>query len=87
MKMEIISLAFIAVGLLVVDRVLRIQPYLMKRGLVNEPFQMPVLKGGRARACGVGIASCPNPTKCGNGLCISVDPQPLVEKYPLPVLP
>ena len=87
MKRGIICLAFVAVGLLVVDRVLRIQPYLMNRGLLNEEFQMPVLKGGRARACGVGMGSCPKSTKCGNGLCISVDPQPLVEKYPLPVLP
>ena len=85
MKGALAGLACIAVGLLVVDRVLRIQPY-MDRGALNEPFQMPVITNGKARACGVGMLSCPDTTKCGNGLCISVDPMPLMEKYPLPVL-
>jgi hypothetical protein len=72
---------FIAVALLVADRCIRIQPVL------EEPFQMPVLYGERARACGVGLESCPNGTKCGNGLCINTDVSPLKEKHPLPVLP
>lgn len=55
----------------------------------KEGYQMPVIKGGKARACGVGLMPCPSEegTKCGNGLCISTNPVPLVEKYPLPVLP
>lgn len=89
MKSGLIGIACIAVGLLVVDRVIRIQPFLRNR---LEGFQQPVLlpeMGGRARACGVGLRPCPSEqgTKCGNGLCISTNPVPLVEKYPLPVLP
>ena len=87
MKSGLIGIGLVAIALLVIDRVLRIQPFLMNRVVQREGFQMSVIKGGRATACGVGLRSCPESTKCGNGLCISVDPVPLVEKYPLPVLP
>jgi len=76
----------IAIALLIADRYIRIAPILNNRGPV-EGFQMPILYGGRARACGVGLESCPDGTKCGNGLCINTDPKPLEEKRPLPVLP
>ena len=71
----------IAIALLIADRYVRIGP------ILNEGFQMPVLYGGRARACGVGLESCPDGTKCGNGLCINTSPKLLEEKRPLPVLP
>ena len=79
----------VALVLLYLDRVTRIQQ-LITGGVgisAREGFQMPVLWSGRARACGVGLKSCPEDTHCGNGLCISTDPVPLVEKMPLPVLP
>ena len=82
---QLLSIAVIAIGLLVADRYLRIQPMLYRSVLEN--FQMPILTGGRARACGVDLESCPDGTKCGNGLCINTDARPLEEKYPLPVLP
>ena len=76
----------IGVILLFVDRIMRIQP-MITAGTAREGFQMPVLWSGKPRICGVGIESCPDPTKCGNGFCIGTDPVSLVEKMPLPVLP
>ena len=84
---QLLSIAVIAIGLLVADRYLRIQPMLYGNSTLLENFQMPILTGGRARACGVDLESCPDGTKCGNGLCINTDARPLEEKYPLPVLP
>ena len=76
----------VAIILLFIDRVARIQP-MITAGTAREGFQMPILWKGSATRCGVGIESCPDPTKCGNGFCIGTDPVPLVEKMPLPVLP
>jgi hypothetical protein len=84
---QLLSIALIAIGLLIADRYLRIQPMLYENVTSVEGFQMPILTGGRARACGVNLESCPDGTKCGNGLCINTDARPLEEKYPLPVLP
>jgi len=86
---QFIGLIGVAIVLLVLDRFTRIQP-LITGGVGNrsrEGFQMPVLFGNRVRACGVDLEPCPEPTKCGNGLCISTNPVPLQEKMPLPVLP
>ena len=76
----------LAIILLFIDRIARIQP-MITGGTAREGFQMPILWGSVAKRCGVGIQSCPDPTKCGNGFCIGTDPAPLVEKMPLPVLP
>jgi hypothetical protein len=84
MKESIIALLCIAIVLLIADRLLRIEPYVRKVRVTNEPFQMPPLN---ARRCGVDLLSCTNTTKCGNGFCIPTDPVPLIEKNPLPVLP
>lgn len=81
------SIAAIAVALLIIDRYTRIQPMMNFGKMSQEGFQMPIITYGRATACGVGLESCPDGTKCGNGLCINTDPKPLEEKYPLPVLP
>jgi len=86
-KWEFISLIGVAIVLLGLDRMTRIQPMITGGYRAVESFQMPVLWNGRARSCGVGMESCPDPTKCGNGFCISTDPRPLIEKMPLPVLP
>jgi hypothetical protein len=90
-KMQLGSIALIAVILLILDRYARIQPLLDFRGAqvtgAIEGFQMPVIFGKKARACGQQFESCPEGTKCGNGLCINTDPKPLEEKMPIPVLP
>ena len=80
-------MAAAAIALLLADRYLRIGPALKYSRASLEPFQMPVIKNGRARACGVGLQSCPDGTKCGNGLCINTEAKLLEEKRPLPVLP
>lgn len=80
-------MAAAAIALLLADRYLRIGPALNYSAPSLESFQMPVLYGGSARACGVGLQSCPEGTKCGNGLCINTDAKRLEEKRPLPVLP
>ena len=88
-KMQLGSIALIAVVLLIVDRYMRIQPLLNVREAPRsvEGFQMPVIFGKKARACGQEFEPCPEGTKCGNGLCINTDPKPLEEKMPIPVLP
>ena len=86
-KWEFTGLIGVAIALLVIDRMTRIQPMLSAGHQSLESFQMPVLWNGVPRQCGVGMASCPEPTKCGNGFCISTDPKPLIEKLSLPVLP
>jgi hypothetical protein len=83
---ELLIIIGVAVTLLIVDRMTRIQP-MLKSWKLLENFQMPILWGKRTVACGVGLESCPESTKCGNGLCIATDPVPLLEKIPLPVLP
>jgi len=90
MKRLLILVGIIAVVLLFLDRIIRLQPYLNKMKCSSgsiEGFQAPVLSKGLVRACGVGMEPCISPSKCGNGLCISTDPKPLFEKYPLPVRP
>jgi hypothetical protein len=81
------TIGTIAIVLLIVDRYVRLQGAMNYSSPSLESFQMPVIFNGRARACGVGMKGCPTGTKCGNGLCINADPQPLEEKMPLPVLP
>jgi hypothetical protein len=83
---ELLIIIGVALTLLIIDRMTRIQP-MLKSWKTAENFQMPVLWDGRAIACGVGLQPCPESMKCGNGLCISTDPAPLQEKIPLPVLP
>lgn len=85
MKWSIIALLGMAIVLLIADRFIRIQPYIQKRRVVNEPFQMP--PPAKSRSCGNGKLPCGEATKCGNGFCISTEPVALIEKNPLPVLP
>ena len=82
MKRPLIILLGVALVLLIADRYIRIQPYVQRIKSVTEPFQMPP-RG--SRRCGLGLPRCSN--KCGNGICISTEPKPLVEKNPLAVLP
>jgi len=77
----------VGIVLLAIDRATRIQSMLNPGKRLYESFQMPVLWSGAPKQCGVGIKSCPDPTKCGNGFCINTDPAPLVERSPIPVLP
>jgi len=80
MKLQLTILACIAVVLLLIDRQLRMRPY-----LIEEAFQSSVVNTG-AR-CGVDLPACMGNSRCGNGICLETGLQELVEKIPLPVLP
>ena len=80
MIMNMIALlVLIAFGLLVLDRMVRITPFLEREGYKSY-------SGGLQR-CGVDMEPCPHPLKCMNGLCRTVDQPELVDRNPLPVLP
>jgi hypothetical protein len=67
----------LALGLLLVDRVMRISPFLERQGFQGL--------GGPQR-CGVTMAPCPHPLRCINGFCRSEN-TPALGVNPLPVLP
>ena len=68
----------VAFGLLLLDRRVRIQPFLERQGF---------LSGRGAQRCGVEMPPCPHPLRCMNGFCRSQDIPALEEVAPLPVLP
>jgi hypothetical protein len=93
MKGQFALLGIIAIGLLVVDRIVRIAP-ILQHDVIEETFQTyrgetVAESGGRPGGipCGVQYVPCPNSLKCGNGFCISTELKELKEKMPLPVLP
>jgi hypothetical protein len=81
MKLQLTILACIAIGLLFIDRQLRLRPY-----IIEEGFKSSVVVSTGAR-CGLNLPACMGNTRCGNGICLKTDPRELVEKIPLPVLP
>jgi hypothetical protein len=60
---DLCLLAMVGVGLLVVDRIYRINPY-------KEQFSNPT-------RCGVDMPPCSFPNKCANGFCVSENTPPL----------
>ena len=68
----------IAVGLLVADRVYRINPFLVSEGFAS---------GGTYQRCGVDLPPCDFPKRCINGICGKVEQRQLYDRNPLPVLP
>jgi len=72
----LIFIAIIAIGLLVADRFLRINP------MIYEGFQL-----GQPERCGVDMPPCAFPTRCMNGFCRSSDQPQLYDRNPLPVAP
>jgi hypothetical protein len=70
-------ISVIAIGLLIADRVYRINPILMQEG-----FQI-----GQAQQCGVDMTPCSFPMRCMNGYCRSQDQPKMYDRNPLPVVP
>lgn len=68
----------IALALLLLDRRVRISPFLERQGF---------MAGRGGRRCGVGMPPCPGMQRCMNGFCRSQDEPELYERNPLPVLP
>lgn len=68
-----------AVLLLILDRAIRISPFLERQGFASG--------GGAPQRCGVDLDACPHPTRCINGYCRSQNEPPLVDRNPLPVVP
>ena len=71
-------ISVIAVGLLIADRVYRINPILMREG-----FQV----AGQPQQCGVDMTPCPFPMRCMNGYCHTQDQPQMYDRNPLPVVP
>jgi hypothetical protein len=72
----LVFIAIIAIGLLIADRFLRINP------MIYEGFQL-----GQPQRCGVDMLPCTFPTRCMNGFCRSSDLPQLYDRNPLPVTP
>lgn len=68
-------ISVIAIGLLIADRVYRINPML-------EGFQV-----GQPQQCGVDMTPCPFPMRCMNGYCHTQDQPQMYDRNPLPVVP
>ena len=71
----------IAVGLLVADRIYRINPYLSS---LTEGFTSGSSSYLR---CGVDLPPCAFPTRCMNGICGIPEIAQKHDRNPLPVLP
>jgi hypothetical protein len=74
----IILIGTLALGLLVADRLFRINPYLGIEGF--QFLQQP-------QRCGVDLEPCPFPKRCMNGYCFAEDTPQMYDRNPLPVLP
>ena len=90
MNYQLGIIALIAVSLLVVDRVVRIQP-LLNKGLYQpkEGFTLNTGTGKRLQGsrCGVDIFPCAEGRRCANGMCISQNTTMPVELNPLRIYP
>lgn len=75
----VLTFGCIAVGLLIADRIYRINPYLIREGFTSG--------GGAYTRCGTDLPPCPFPTRCMNGICGDPQQRQLHDRNPLPVLP
>ena len=74
----VVILGAIAIALLVLDRFIRINPF-----LVREGFQV----AGYSTRCGTDLPPCQHPKRCINGFCCTLDSVQLRDRNPLPVMP
>jgi hypothetical protein len=75
---SVLLLGCVAVGLLIADRIYRINPFLIREGFVS---------GGAYTRCGVDLPPCPFGTRCMNGICANPVQVQRIDRNPLPVLP
>jgi len=69
----------IAIVLLIVDRIMRISPFMEREGFTS--------RSGGPQRCGVDLPPCPHPLRCMNGFCFKENQAQLFDRNPLPVLP
>jgi hypothetical protein len=74
----VLTLAAIAIALLVLDRFIRINPF-----LVSEGFQVD----GYNTRCGIDLPPCQHPNRCINGFCCTSEFVQMRDRNPLPVIP
>lgn len=74
----LLGISIIAVILLVLDRIYRINPFLASEGYQIDGYPM---------RCGVDLPPCPFQKRCMNGFCRGEDMPQLYDRNPLPVLP
>lgn len=75
---NILLVGLFAFALLVIDRHVRINPF-----LANEGFQVH----GYPTRCGTDLPPCSHGKRCMNGFCRSEDIVQLYDRNPLPVVP
>lgn len=75
---SVLILGIIAISLIVIDRIVRINPF-----LVAEGFQV----AGYPIRCGTDLPPCPHPKRCMNGFCRETGQPQLYDRNPLPVIP
>jgi hypothetical protein len=75
---SVLLLGCVAIGLLVADRIYRINPFLVKEGFISA---------NDYTRCGVDLPPCAFGTRCINGICKNPVQAQIVDRNPLPVLP
>lgn len=88
MKYQLGIFVLIALSLLIIDRYVRIQPYL-NSGVLQEGFKVNsgTVNNPKGKRCGVDLFPCADGLRCANGMCISQDMTLPIEMNPLPVYP
>ena len=87
MKYQLAIFVLIAFALLIIDRNVRIQPYI--NNSLHEGFKVNsgTVGNPKGKRCGVDLFSCANGLRCANGMCISQSLTMPIEPNPLPVYP
>jgi hypothetical protein len=88
MKYQLAVFVLIAFALLIIDRNVRILPYI-DSGMINEGFKVNsgTVGNPKGKRCGVDLFPCADGLRCANGMCISQGETMPVELNPLPVYP
>jgi len=88
MKYQLAIFVLIAFALLVIDRNIRILPYI-DGSMINEGFKVNsgTVGNPKGKRCGVDLFPCADGLRCANGMCISQGLTMPVESNPLPVYP
>lgn len=88
MKYQLAVFVLIAFALLIIDRYVRIQPYI-DSGVIKEGFKVNsgTVANPKGKRCGVDLFPCADGLRCANGMCISQALTMPAESNPLPVYP